>query len=71
MYIDSLTYLSQAIDAAFEAAFVPAVLVAAVLVVAAGVELRAHVRRRLRPAAAKSGTARQQTAVTRARGAAA
>jgi hypothetical protein len=69
VYIDSLSYLSQAIEAALEAAFVPALLLlAAGLVMAAGVTLRARVQRRQRPAAATSGTARQ-TSLARARGA--
>ena len=69
MYIDSLTQLSRAIDAAFEAAMVPGlVLVGVALVVMAGAEIRGHVRQRRRRAAGRTGTARQ-TRVRQARGA--
>jgi TRAP-type mannitol/chloroaromatic compound transport system permease large subunit len=69
MYIDSLTQLSRAIDAAYEAAMVPGlVLIGVVLVIMAGAEIRAHVRQRRRRAARRTGTARQ-TRVKRARGA--
>jgi hypothetical protein len=69
MYIDSLTLLSRAIDAAFEAAMVPGlVLLGAALVIMAGAEIRAHVRQRRRRAARRTGTARQ-TRVKQARGA--
>lgn len=69
MYIDSLAQLSSAIDAAFEAAMVPGlVLVGVALVIMAGAEMRAHVRQRPRRAARGIGTARQ-TCVKRARGA--
>jgi hypothetical protein len=69
MYIDSLAQLSSAIDAAFEAAMVPGlVLVGVALVIMAGAEIRAHVRQSRRRAARGIGTARQ-TRVKRARGA--
>jgi hypothetical protein len=69
MYIDSLTQLSRAIDAAFEAAMVPGLLlVGAALVVMAGAEVGAHVRQRRRRAARTTGTARQ-TRVKQVRGA--
>ena len=46
MRIEPLAYLSRAIDAALEAVMVPAViLLAAVLVIAATVEIRARWRR--------------------------
>jgi hypothetical protein len=67
MTIDSLTLLSRAIEAALEALFVPALLLlGAALVVTAGAEIRAHVRRRRRPAATRIRTARQ-TPANRAR----
>jgi hypothetical protein len=69
MYIDPLAQLSRAIDAALEALFVPSVLLlGAALVVMAGAEIRAHVRRRRRRAAGRIGSARQPR-VKRARGA--
>jgi hypothetical protein len=67
--IDSLTYLSRAIEAAIEAAAVPAlVLVGIALVVVAAKDIGAHVRRRGRRAAGMSRTARR-TQVRRTRGA--
>ena len=69
MYIDSLTQLSSAIDAAFEAALVPGLLLLGVaLVVMAWAEIRGHVRQRRRRAAGRTGTARQ-TRVKQSRGA--
>lgn len=69
MHTDSLIQLSRAINAAFEAAVVPAlILLGAALVIMAAVEIRAQVRRRRRRAARKVRMARQ-TRVERARGA--
>ena len=54
MHADALIQLSRAIDAALEAAVVPAlVLLAAALVITAAVEIRAHVHRR-RPRVAET-----------------
>jgi hypothetical protein len=69
MYIDSLAQLSRAIDAALEALFVPTVLLlGAALLVMAGAEISARVRRRRRRAAGRIGSARQPR-VKQARGA--
>ena len=59
MHADALIQLSRAIDAALEAAVVPAlVLLAAALVITAAVEIRAHVHRRRPRVAKKKRTAR-------------
>lgn len=59
MHADALIQLSRAIDAALEAAVVPAlVLLAAALVITAAVGIRAHVHRRRPRVAKKKRTAR-------------
>jgi hypothetical protein len=69
MQIDSLTHLSKAIEAAIEAAAVPAlVLVAIALLVLAVQEIIARARRRAKPAAGVRQTARR-TQMDRTRGA--
>jgi len=67
--VDSLTYLSRAIEAAFEAAAVPAlILVGVALVVVAAKEISAHGRRRRRRSAGMRRTA-GRTQLGRTRGA--
>lgn len=59
MQTDSLILLSRAIDAAFEAIAVPALLLlGAVIVTAAAVEIRDHVRQRRRGSGRKMGATR-------------
>jgi hypothetical protein len=59
MHADALTQLSRAIDAALDAAVVPAlVLLAAALVITAAVVIRAHVHRHRPRGAKKKRTAR-------------
>lgn len=68
MRIDPLVYVSRAIDAALEAVMVPAViLLAAVLVIAATMEIRARWRRGGSQAATTMPTAARRG--NRARGA--
>jgi hypothetical protein len=59
MQSDSLILLSRAIEAAFEAVAVPAVLLlGAAIVAAVAVEIRDHVRRRRRLSGRKMGATR-------------
>jgi hypothetical protein len=69
MHTDSLIQLSRAINAAFEAAVVPAlILLGAALVIMAAAEIRAHVRRRQRRAARKVANGSTNSCGATARG---